>query len=186
MSKVKENDLSEKGVEAVVENAIAVATNVTTVPVTTASATIAPIERVEKIALSGEIFMRERVDEETKEVKKSVAISINNPFAQLFDGGLENEYNLKLPLGFKESQGKVRAQFNFKAKQVLATKEKIDISGFIQRKKFFDNTKYKWVRYIAIFINSPFDDGVISLTIPRAETLGLFEMFADERLTKLR
>lgn len=143
------------------------------------------IEKVEKIEFTGEITLREKIDEETKKARYSVAVAINNPFAELFEGGRENEYNLKIFLGFKETQGKVKAQFNFKAKQALATSEKIEFTGFIQRRKFYDNGKYKWVRYIGIFINSPFDDGVISLTIPRAETLGLFEMFADERLAAL-
>ena len=143
------------------------------------------IQKVDKIEFTGEIILRERIDEETKAVRYSVAVAMNNPFVDLFEGGSESEYNHKLSLGFKETQGKIKAQFNFKAKQILQTCEKIDISGFVRRKKFYDNSKYKWVRYIGIFINSPFDDGVISLTIPRAETLGLFEMFADERLQKL-
>ena len=143
------------------------------------------VEKVEKIEFSGEVILRERIDEDTKEKRYSVAVAMNNPFVDLFEGGADNEYNRKIFLGFKESQAKVKAQFNFKAKQVLATAEKIEISGFVQRRKFYDNSRYKWIRYIGIFINSPFDDGVIGLTIPRAETLGLFEMFADERLQVL-
>ncbi|MCL2798510.1 MAG: hypothetical protein FWD58_10785 [Firmicutes bacterium] len=140
------------------------------------------IEKVEKIELSGEIVLRERIDEDTKEKRYSVAVAINNPFAELFEGGVENEYNRQIFLAFKDSHAKIKAQFNYKAKKELMTCEKIEFSGFVQRKRFYDETKFKWVRYIGIFINNPFDDGVITLTIPRAETLGLFEMFADERL----
>jgi len=142
------------------------------------------IELVDKIEFTGEVFMRERVDEDTKEIKYSVAIAMNNPFVELFEGGSGNEYNHKIGLAFKATQGKVKAQFNYRAKELLRVQDKIEFVGFVQRKQFFDRQNYKRVRYIAIFIKSPFDDGVISLTIPRAETLGLFEMFADERLVK--
>ena len=144
------------------------------------------IEKVEKIEFSGEIVMRERIDEDTDETRYSVAILMNNPFAELFEGGAENEYNRQIFLGFRESQGKVRAQFMYQAKRVLETCDKIEFSGFARRKKFFDLEKRKRVKYIAISIKSPFNDGFVNVTIPRADTLGLFEMFADERLKPLK
>jgi len=143
------------------------------------------IEKTDKLPLTGEIFMRERIDEDTKEKKYSVAVTIDNPFAELFEGGTANEYNKKISLGFRENKGKAKAVFNFKAKERLATAEKIEITGFVQRKKFYDQSRFKSVRYIGIFINSPFDDSVIALTIPRTDTHGIFEMFADERLNPL-
>lgn len=145
----------------------------------------AEIEQVNRINFTGEIFMRERIDEDTKQVKYSLAIVMFNPFADLFEGGVENEYNLNLNLSFKENKGKIKAQFNYKAKRALKNVDRIEISGYIQRRKFFDRDRYKTVRYIGIFIKSPFDDSEIGLTISRAETLGLIEMFAGERLAPL-
>ena len=143
-------------------------------------------ELTDKIPLTGEIFMRERIDEDTKEKRYSVAVTIDNPFAEHFDGGIENEYNKKISLGFKQNKAKAKAVFNHLAKERLATCEKIEITGFVQRKKFYDQAKFKSVRYTGIFINSPFDDSVITLTIPRADTHGLFEYFAEQRLTPLK
>jgi len=144
------------------------------------------IEKADKVHFTGEIIMRERIDEDTDETRYSVAILMNNPFADLFEGGAENEYNRQIFLGFRESQGKVRAQFMYQAKRVLETCDKIEFSGFARRKKFFDLEKRKRVKYIAISIKSPFNDGFVNVTIPRADTLGLFEMFADERLKPLK
>ena len=140
------------------------------------------ISKVEKIDFTGEIYLRERVDEDTGEVRHNVAIQMDNPFVDLFEGGRDNEYNLKLPLGFKLNKGKAKAQFNYKAKKMLESCEKIEFSGYAKRMRFYDVQSYKWVRYLGIFIYSPFEDGVVGLTIPRAEALGLFEMFAMERL----
>jgi len=95
------------------------------------NATKSPIEKVDKIEFTGEIFLRERIDEDTKEVKYSVAINMNNPFVDLFEGGSANEYNHKITLGFKEKQGKIKAQFNHKAKELLATQSKIEFTGFV-------------------------------------------------------
>jgi len=140
------------------------------------------IIKAEKIDFTGEIFLRERVDEDTGEISHVVGITMDNPFADLLEGGRANENNLKLPLGFKANQGKARAQFNYKAKKMLADCEKIEFNGYAKRMKFYDLQSYKWVRYLGIFAYSPFEDGVVGLTIPRAEALGLFEMFAKERL----
>ena len=144
------------------------------------------IEKIEKIEFTGEIFMRERIDEDTGERRYSVAIAMNNPFVDLFEGGADNEYNHRISLGFKENKGKAKAQFNFKAKKELETCDKIEFVGYAQRRKFYDENRYKAVRYLGIFIRSPFDDSEVSLTIPRADTLGLFEMFANERLVNPR
>ena len=142
-------------------------------------------EKVEKIEFSGEITLREWLDEDSKEKRYSVAISMANPFVDLFEGGADNEYNRNISLGFKDTQAKAKAQFQYKAKQALATCEKIDFTGFAERRKFYDLAKHKQVKYLAICIRSPFDDGEIGLTIPNAGTLGLFEMFANERLKPL-
>jgi len=159
--------------------------NATQTNTPTNNPTTQSIQANDKIQFTGEIFMRERIDEDTKQVKHSLAIVMFNPFAELFEGGIENEYNLNLNLSFKENKGKIKAQFNYKAKRALKNVDRIEISGYIQRRKFFDRERYKTVRYIGIFIKSPFDDSEIGLTISRAETLGLIEMFAGERLAPL-
>jgi len=144
------------------------------------------IEKVDKVQFTGEIVMRERIDEDTDESRFSVAILMNNPFAELFEGGKDVEYNRQISLGFKESQAKHKAQFMFQAKRALESCDKIEFTGFARRKKFYDLEKRKRVKYIAICLKSPFNDGFVNVTIPRADTLGLFEMFADERLKPMK
>jgi|GEM_PF-6177819 len=112
-------------------------------------------DKIDKIAFTGEIFLRDRVDEETKKRKYSVAIVMNNPFVELFEGGYENEFNRQLGLGFKENKGKVKAQFVHKAKQALNKAARIGFDGYIERRKFYDRERYKSVKYIGIFIKSP-------------------------------
>jgi len=142
------------------------------------------IEKVEKIEFTGEVFYRTRIDEETKEEKKSVAIVMHNPFVDLFRGGRDVEKNHTLSLGFKKEQAKKKVKFIYKLETLLETQEKVFITGFVKRERFFDEKKYKAVHYFAILVKNPFgsDDGYEKLTITNDNDLGLFEMFADERL----
>ncbi len=140
------------------------------------------VKKLDELKFTAKAFMDEFEDPDTGETREYVSITMPN-VVEPEDGDVVLAFNSDKN---KDENGKIRNNkvktlFKYDAKKYLQTAEKVEISGVIRYKSFYDKKEKKDINFVSIVIFNPFDDGAaINMYLKNFEAATLLERYVKK------
>ena len=130
------------------------------------------VEKVNEIVVSGRIAMGNVFNFRTQKDDVKPVITLEHPF---------DEYEPDITVSIKDINR--RSKFMYRAKDKIRTEDisEISVTAKFELLEFMDTVKRQKANYLAIYLNSPFDDTTEFVTVG-GEVKGELLLLARERL----